>query len=81
MCESSYLPDRGADVFIQHTQEFIKGSTKTLKLDMRKSDAVEMDKRSLDELALFGKGIGIDGPKAARIDLHDGLNGWLCSGP
>ena len=66
VCESSYLPDRGAAVFNQQMQAFIKGSSKTLKLDMRKSDAVEMDKRSLDVLALFGKGIGIDGVKGGQ---------------
>ena len=66
VCESAYLPDWGADVFIQHIQEFIKGSIKTLKFDMHKSDAVQMDKRSLDRLTPFGKGPGFDGVKGGQ---------------
>ena len=53
-------------MFIQHIQEFIKGNIKMLKLDMRKSDPVEMDKRSLDGLAPFGKGFVIDGVKGGQ---------------
>lgn len=64
VCESSYLPASGADVFIQHIQEFVKGNIKTLKLYMRKSDSAKMDKRSLDRLAPFGK--GIDGVKGGQ---------------